>query len=93
MQTIIEDWIESLVALVIGSLAILLSRRWVNDTREGLEDPESLSGYQRTYAPLMKGRRGEVLMWVVRIFGALLVVVGVIGLFHLLTNRPVPGGG
>ena len=33
------------------------------------------------------------MLWVVRIVGALLVIVGVTGLFNILTGRPVPGGG
>ncbi len=90
---ILEDVVESLIAFVVGSLAILLSRRWINDTREGLENPEALSGYKLVYAPLTKGRGGEILLWVVRIVGALLVIVGVTGFFHLITGRPVPGGG
>lgn len=80
---------ESLLALGIGLSAILFSKRWIKDSRESLNQPTSrgaLAGYQRLYAPYLKGRWGEVMKWFVRIIGVALVCAGVIGLFQLVTR-------
>lgn len=74
------DEFENWLSLLIGSLAILLGRRWVEDARDDPSRGGSLSGYRKLYASYMKGRTGEVVMRIVRIVGALLVVIGVVGL-------------
>ena len=79
-----------MLALGIGTSAILFSKRWIEDSRESLEHPAekgSLTGYRRLYAPYLVGRRGDVIMWFVRLVGALLVCAGVIGFYGLLTQR------